>query len=316
MAEFYVVGVDGGGTHLRVVATDVRLRVLGTGLAGSANPSLVGRDVAAERVGAAIAQALDEAGLPPEKVAAVALGIAGASVAHSADWVRAVGRAALPGALVLPSADYEIALAGANGRLEGVVIAAGTGSVAYGVSPAGESALAGGWGYLLGDEGSGYWLGLEALRAATRADDGRGVRTTLSAEVPAALGIEAGRAALIAWLYRGPGPRNGEIAGLAPLVLRLAEQGDAAAADIVRRAAAHLADLGRAVADRLALGDPRYAFAGGLLSEPNPLSVGLCQDLGLAEMPRPRYSPVLGAALLALRALGLEPQGDADADRE
>ncbi len=316
VAETLVVGVDGGGTHLRVVVTDERLRVLGTGLAGSANPSVVGRDVAGERVVSAIAHALDEACMPPEKVSAAGLGIAGASVAHSADWVLAVGRAALPTALVVPSADYEIALAGANGRLEGVIIAAGTGSVAYGVSPAGESALAGGWGYLLGDEGGGYWLGLEALRAITLAEDGRGSDTALSAEVAAALGIEAGRAALIAWLYRGPGPRDGEIAGLAPLVLRLAEQGDAVAADIVRRGAAHLADLGRAVADTLALGDPRYALAGGLLAEANPLSVGLCQELGLAEMPRPRYSPVLGAALLALRALGFEPQGDADVDRE
>ncbi len=151
--------------------------------------------------------------------------------------------------------------------------------------------------------------------SATLAEDGRRQETALSGEATAALGIEPGRAALVAWLYRGPGRRNAEIAGLAPLVLRLAEQGDEAAADIVRRGAVHLADLGRAVADRLALGDPRYAFAGGLLSDPNPLSVGLCRELALAEMPRPRYSPVLGAALLALQALGLEPQGVADADR-
>jgi len=316
MAQTYAVGVDGGGTHLRVVVTDEQLRVLGTGLAGSANPSLVGRDVAAERVRAAIAQALDEAGVAADAVQAVALGVAGASVAHSADWVRTVGRAALPTALVVPSADYEVALAGANGRLEGVLIAAGTGSVAYGVSPAGETALVGGWGYLLGDEGSGYWLGLEALRAVAQAEDGRLPRTALSAEGLTALGLEPGRAALIAWLYRGPGPRNAEIAGLAPVVLRLAEQGDSVAEEIVRRGAAHLAELGRAVADRLALGDPRYALGGGLLSEPNPLSVGLCREVGLADLPRPRYSPVLGAALLALRALGIQPGGEADADRE
>lgn len=311
-----VVGVDGGGTHLRVVVTDESLRVLGSGLAGSANPSLVGSDTASQRVRDAIAQALDEAGVPPDEVEAATLGIAGASVAHSADWVRALGQAALPSAKIVTSADYEIALAGANGRLEGVLIAAGTGSVAYGVSSVGESALVGGWGYLLGDEGSGYWLGLEALRAVTLAEDGHGPRTALSSEVPDALGIEPGRAALVAWLYRGEAPRQREVAGLAPLVLRLAEQGERASEQIVRRASTHLAELGRTVVDRLALGDPCYVFAGSLLSEANPLSLHLCRELGLADLPRPRHSPVLGAALLALQALGIEPQGETGADRE
>jgi len=315
MAETYVVGVDGGGSHLRAVVATAHLQVLGSTLSGAANPSVVGRDLAGERVRAAIAGALAQANLPAEAVAAVCLGIAGAAASHSEDWVRAVARSALPKALVRPSADYEIALAGAHGRLEGVLIAAGTGSVAYGVAPSGDSALAGGWGYLLGDEGSGYWLGLEGLRALAQAEDGRGPATALRPAVAAALGLEPNRASLIRWLYQGEADRHPEIAGLAPLVLRAAEQGDAVAMDIVRRGARHLAALGQAVADRLALAEPHYAFGGGLLSAENPLSLGLCRELGLPAPPQPQYPPVLGAAILALHALGLTA-GGCDADRE
>ena len=314
--ERYVVGVDGGGTHLRVVVADEGGRVLGAYEGEGANPSLVGREVSEQRTRAAINAALAEAGLTPDQVQAICLGIAGAAAVHSAEWVRSVAKAVVPGALVVTSADYEIALAGANGRLEGVLIAAGTGSVAYGVSPSGETALAGGWGYLLGDEGSGYWLGLEALRAVARAEDGRGPHTSLSRSVPEALELAGARADLIAWLYQGDRPRQGEVSALAPLVLRTAAAGDEAAVDVVHRAAGHLAELGETVARRLSLEAPRWALSGGLLGEDNPLSLALCRCLGLSARPRPLYPPVIGAVRLALLALDVERKGEADVDRE
>lgn len=299
-----VAGVDGGGSHVRAVVVDEWLRVLGEGEGPGANPGTVGREEAAERVAQAVSAALGQAGVEAVQVQAIALGIAGAAAAHSRPWVLELGRSLAPRAVVVPSADYEIALAGANGRLEGVVIAAGTGSVAYGVSSGGLAHLAGGWGRLLGDEGSGYWLGLQGLRAVAQALDGQGPPTSLSVELPATLGLELDRAAVIGWLYWAD-PRQAEVSKLAPEVLQAAEAGDPVAGAIVTRGAEHLAHLGRTVVERLGLTEPEYAFAGGLLRAPNPLSLALCRELGLAELPQPLYPPVLGAALMALQAIGL-----------
>ena len=298
----FVLGIDGGGSTVRaaVVSSDLQLR--GQSQGPAANPGTVGRESAAQRIQDAVRAALDDAGLEPGQIAAVGIGVAGAAAAHAEAWLRAVVRDVLPGALVAPSADYEIALVGALGRRRGVLVLAGTGSLAYGMNAAGESALAGGWGYLLGDEGGGCWLGLEGLRAVIRADDGSGPETSLSGALLAALEIDRPRD-LIPWLYGAGTPRTQAIAALAPIVLEQAAAGDAAAQEIIARAAHHLAHLARTVISRLSLPAPDIAFAGGLLGALNPLSAALCRELDLPALPVPRHPPVIGAARLALDLL-------------
>ena len=303
-----VVGVDGGGSGVRVAVVTPDLAVIGEGRGRSANPSSVGRPLAAQRIRQALLQALSAAGLDAEQVAAVAAGVAGASGAHSASWLQEVINEVVPGAAVVASSDYEIALVGAHGRRLGVLVLAGTGSVAYGVNSDGESALVDGWGYLLGDEGSGYWLGEEALRAVARASDGRGPDTSLRPAVLEALGLPEPRA-LIGWLYGSGAIRTSEIAGLAPMLLEQAEAGDAVAQRIAEQGADELALKVRVVMHQLGGESLPIAFAGGLLSGPNPLSHALCQRLGLASIPQPQHHPVIGAALLALSALeGVESE--------
>jgi N-acetylglucosamine kinase-like BadF-type ATPase len=236
--------------------------------------------------------------VPKDRVAAVGIGVAGATASHSRDWLLEVVSAVLPNTCVVPSADYEIALVGALGQRLGVIVLAGTGALAYGVNAAGETALAGGWGYLLGDEGGGYWLGHEGLQAVLRADDGRGPGTSLAAALLPALGLPTARD-LIPWLYHGGTPRTAEIAALAPLVLEAAEDGDSSAASIVTRGAHELARASGAVKGRLGYTDAPIAFAGGLLTQPNLLSTALCARLGLDALPRALYPPVMGAVLLA-----------------
>jgi N-acetylglucosamine kinase-like BadF-type ATPase len=207
------------------------------------------------------------------------------------------------GSRLVLSSDYEIALVGAMGERRGVLVLSGTGSLAYGVNAAGKSTLVGGWGYLLGDEGSGYWIGLEGLRFVLRADDGSGPPTALTAVLLDALTLSTARA-LIPWLYHATTPRTHDIAALAPLVIQQAQAGDMAAEQIVQRAARHLAALAQTAGTRLGLTAPSFAFAGGVLASTNPVSEALCHELGLPAMPVPRYPPVIGAALLALIGLG------------
>ncbi|MBC7314805.1 MAG: hypothetical protein H5T70_00035 [Chloroflexi bacterium] len=305
MLPHLFMGVDGGGSGLRVILADVALTIHGEAHGPAANPSTVGRERAAALIREAMQKALGD--VPPEQVAAVGIGVAGAAASHSAAWLVEVVRSVLPQALVVPSADYEIALVGALGRREGVLILAGTGSLVYAVNAQGHSALVGGWGYLLGDEGSGYWLGLEGLRAILEAEDGLRPPTILRNRLLPALGAKTPRD-LIPCLYGEAIPPIQRIAGLAPLVLSAAAEGDAAAYTIVERGAQKLAEMAHAAMRRLEMASPRMAFAGGVLSERNPLSEALQRRLGLREFPRPLYPPAMGAILLAREAF-LHTQG-------
>lgn len=301
----WVMGIDGGGSHLRVAIVTPDLHTVAESQAGTANPVVIGPDAARTIIQTTLRAALEAARLRPEQIAAVGIGIAGAAPCHSASaipWLRDVVTAVLPQALVVPSADYEIALVGALGERLGVLVLAGTGSLAYGVNAGGETALAGAWGYLIDDSGSGYWLGRQALEAVARAADGRGPGTALSDMVLNTLQLPDAYA-LVPWLYDRAGPRTREVAALAPLVLSQAEAGDPVAAEIVARACDELALAARTVIRRLRMENPPIAFAGGLLTAPNPLSLGLCRALDLPALPQPRYPPVIGAALLALSAL-------------
>ncbi len=305
MSTPYVMGVDGGGSGVRAVIVTPSLEVLGEGSSATANPGVVGLEQAERNIQAAMRAALDAAALPPEAVQAVGLGIAGASIYHydAADWLRKVAQGVLPRTHVVPSSDFEIALVGALGQRRGLLVLAGTGSLAYGVNAAGETALVGGWGYLLDDAGSGYWLGMRGLRAVVHADDGQGPPTALTQRLLGTLALQRPRD-LVLWLYRAEKPRTREIAALAPLVLAAAAEGDRVAAKLVAEACDILADLAHIAMRRLALRQPSIAFAGGLLRAPNPLSTCLCAALELSELPQPWYSPAVGAALLARHAWG------------
>lgn len=294
----FVMGIDGGGSTLRIVITDDDLNVVGQSEGGSANPSVIGRDPAATLIRDQIQVALDAANLSADQIAAVGAGIAGAAASHSAEWLQAVLHISLPRALVVPSSDVEIALVGAHGRREGILILAGTGSVAYGVNAAGVSAQVGGWGYLLGDEGSGYWLGLEAIRAVTQAADGRAPATALMPVILKKLALKTPQA-LIGWLYRAETPRTPEIAQLAPLVMEQAVD-DPIAQAILERGVETLVAHVTALHQQLDMPAAAVAFAGGLLEKPNVYALKLAEKLGLSTFPTARYTPVIGAALLAL----------------
>lgn len=290
------IGIDGGGSTVRVLVAEFvegEPHVVGMATGEAVNPSVVGHTVAAQRIEAAVREAMAQANVTT--VRAVAAGIAGASRKHSEGWLRETLSAMLPGAAVVPSSDFEIALVAAHGRREGVLILAGTGSVAYGVNQKGEDAQVGGWGYLLGDEGSGYWIGLEALHHIARAADGQEDAGPLQKCVLAHLGLDK-PVDMIAWVYGEP--RNSEIAALAPVVMALVNQ-DMMASSIIQRAAGALANHAQTVIRRLKMRNPPVAFTGGLLSQPNPLSRALCLHLGMDAVPVPRSEPVVGAALLA-----------------
>ena len=237
-AQFFI-GIDGGGSGTRARLQDYQGRLLGLGQAGPSSLSNAAAQ-AWDHVLEAIAQAFEQAGLPtaPPGDCAVGLGLAGAgSPARAEDFRR---QAPAFSALALDS-DATAALLGAFAGRSGLLIAAGTGSVAIVQGPDGSRRLAGGWGFGVGDEGGGAWLGQHALRLAQRALDGRASAGLLARAVWQATGSD--RAALLDWARQAG---QAEHAALAPLVWALADS-DAAAAKLLDHAAGELAALALAL---------------------------------------------------------------------
>ncbi len=299
----YVLGIDGGGSTVRVVVVSADLVVVGESKGTTANPNLVGRPTAMKTIQMAVLDAIESAGLKPEQIAGVGMGVAGAEASHSEAWLREVAAGVVPRAVVAPSGDHEIALVGAHGERRGMLVLAGTGSLACGVGTSGEYIVIGARGYLLGDEGSGFWIGMEGLRAAVRGEDGRAYATSLTSAMLEKLllnNIEE----LIPWLYHSGQSRIREVAALAGVVLEQAEQGDTVAKSIISRAVDELVLAVRAVNFRLNMERLPIAFAGGLLSSPNLLSTSLCKVFGLDCIPLPKYPASIGAAIMALQGIG------------
>ena len=294
------LGIDGGGSTLRIAIVDHGLNTLGAVTEASANPNLIGHDAARALIQRSIADALRQAGLQAADISAAGIGIAGASNSHSREWLLQTLAPALPDCLLAPSSDLEIALVGALARRGGILLLAGTGSAVYGISPAGQRLQIGGWGYLLGDEGSSYWIGRRLLRRLIAVyDSGAPVeRDPLSHHCLNSLRLQQPRD-LIAWLYRSEEAPAARIASLARIVLDLANQGSGEAMAILQDAAGLLAAQAETMRERLDYAAAPIAFAGGLLDKDNFLSQLVAAQLGLAARPVAKHPPVIGAALLA-----------------
>jgi N-acetylglucosamine kinase-like BadF-type ATPase len=303
-----LLAVDAGGTHTRCAMLDGRGVLLGTGEGGPANWTTLGEAAVVEAVRAAVAMARSASGGPPVAGACVAL--AGYYPPWHAGAVAGALGPLLDGPLRLET-DLRAAWAGATGLAPGVVVAAGTGSVAYGEDGAGKTARAGGWGPLVGDEGSGPWIGQAALRAMARQLDGRGPKTALAAQLAGAR--------LEEWLrgiYRDGWGRN-EMGALAPQVAAAALEGDPVAVGIFEEAAGELAELALRVLRALGLerGPARVSATGGVFAAGEAVARPFRRWLALTApsvvVTSARLSPLGGAALLAMERFSAGPSSAA-----
>ncbi len=302
------LGIDGGGTRTRAAIVDDERRILGTGEGGPSNIDDVGEAAARDNIADAVDAARDRAGLPRGPLAAAFLGMAGVTSEHDRAVIRriALTLSLAPADRIDVDHDCRIALAGGLSGRPGIVLITGTGSSCYGRTADGAHWLAGGRGHLVSDEGSGYWYGLQAIRAAVRHFDGRGPLTTLHDQVIDALAIPD-IDGLMHRLYV-IGVSRAEIASLAPLVIKAAEAGDAVAQALFRQGGRDLAECVAAVARRLDFsGVFELALTGGLSQTETarqPLIDALADVLPACRPVLAEQPPVVGAALLALAHSG------------
>jgi len=298
-----VVGVDGGGSKTLALVADAQGQILGRGIAGPSNYQVVGQEAACAAIATAIRAA--RARIPGE-LSALCLGIAGAGRVSDRAMFQAWAAAHYPGMPIGVVHDGQLALAAGTPEGWGIAVLCGTGSLVYGQDRQGRTARAGGWGYLLGDEGSGYAIGLAALRAVARAADGRGPATALTQTILEHWSLDEPQG-LIAHVYRSPLPRT-EIAGLTEMVVDVAERGDQLARELLRAAGEELAQAARAVASQLALPQPiPCALAGSVILHAATVRQSLQQAAtaqGLALSPiTPVPEPAQGAVRLARQLL-------------
>jgi N-acetylglucosamine kinase-like BadF-type ATPase len=297
----HVLGIDAGGTKTVCLLADEHGAIVSEARGPGANLHAAG-ELAVEKVlHEVIEAAVGDRSVTP---AAVCLGIAGVDREDEAQTVRAIMRRLGYRSRAVVVNDALIALVSAAGDAPGVVIIAGTGSIVYGRNALGESARAGGWGHMIGDEGSGYWIGREALSAVMRASDGRGPQTDLTAALLQELEI-ADISRLPRIVYDRAQPRMA-VAALGPLVQRVSDAGDPVAARILERAAEELVLAAGSVTSRLEMRGEAFAFhlAGSVFR----LVPWLVAELSrrLAEVaPRSAVAtldaePAMGAVRLAL----------------
>ncbi|MGC9529332.1 MAG: BadF/BadG/BcrA/BcrD ATPase family protein [Candidatus Bipolaricaulaceae bacterium] len=308
-----IVGVDGGATSTKCLAVDETGAVHGYGRGGPSNHLHGQRGVQRLRsaLQGALEAALGRAGRP--RVASLCLGMTGVARGRpSAAIVEQVAADYVAADHIQVYNDLEIALVGASLGQPGVLVYAGTGTNTHGVNDAGERVRVGGWGYLIDDEGGGYDIGRQALKWAFRALDGRGRPTVLCDKLKDHFGCHS-MTGVRERVYQDDGLSRPEMAALALLVWQAAEEGDPVAREILAGAGSRLAETALVAIRKLNMkGRPVDVYpAGGVFRAGRwvlePFTAALSRAAPLATVRPPRFPPVVGAVLLALRPLDTQP---------
>lgn len=295
----YFLGVDGGQSSTTAIIGDSEGRILGIGRGGPCNHIKTGDGRA--KFENAILGALPVQGL---RFRAACFGFSGGPADKDA-----LVRELIPAEDYYVTNDGLIALTGATAGAPGVIVVAGTGSIAFGRNARGETARAGGWGYIFGDEGGGFDLTREALRAALRMEEGWGPATSLHAKLLAATGASNAND-LLHRFYTTDFPRP-RIAGYSRLVDEAAREGDAQAIALLQRAAQHLAGFAASVRQTLfAEEEPALVCPVGNVYQSEILKERFATLVSLNpanHYAAPRYGPASGALIEAWRLAGLSP---------
>jgi N-acetylmuramic acid 6-phosphate etherase len=293
----YYAGIDGGGTSTEACVTDRQGKVLGTGRGGPSNVHYGGESQLHNSVKAALEGALSEAGLALGDISGICAALAGAG--RDEDNAR-IRRALTPFVGEIPLLiveDTRSALAAAHAGRNGMVIIAGTGSNCIGVKD-GKYASAGGWGALLGDEGSGYRIAVLGLRAAIKSHERRLPPSCLMERFLESLG--GGKPGDLIRLMHGMD--RSQIAGLSRVVFDAASSGDTISQAILDDEARELALMAYAVSRSLELDSPTIALVGGCFKNPTYVDIlGRHAENMLSGVSfcYPALTPCEGAAILA-----------------
>ena len=264
MSLKYLIGIDGGGTHSRLLACDSSGRVLGHCVGKSTNVESNSVQCVLANLKEILGQFLEESGCALEDCQGLCLGTAGVDTEKSLLEVNHIVKQLHFPCRTLIVNDAEIALAAETKGEPGVLLISGTGSIGYAVNRQGRDCRVGGYGYLVGDEGSAYWISRKAIQYILRRYDQTGEKPEMFERMRTAMGIRE-IDQLVDFVYRS---NKAEVARLALCVVCAFDEGDEMARRIMKEAAQHLSAMALALGRRLGMGDARYplVFSGSMLT--------------------------------------------------
>jgi len=304
-----ILAIDGGGTTTRCLAIDSSGSIRGSAAGGPSNHILSPWETVRESMENAIHGALSDAALEPEDVACISLGTAGIGPGEEGkEVIEDLARKIVPAEKITATGDMVIAFHGAIMGDWGVVANAGTGSVVFGKSPSGAYRQVGGWGHVLGDEGSAYDIAVAGLRAAARFMDGRGEATALVDLIPSALDVAD--MIQVAFKVYGLNMSREEIAALAKTVADAAKDADGPSRLILRRAAEELALAVNVAIRELGMEGENVpvSYVGSVFDSGElvvrPFSEAIRREYPQATVLPPEFPAVIGAFLLGAKEIG------------
>jgi len=306
LPQTLVMGIDGGQSTTRALIADMEGNLLGLGVGGASNhihePG--GPERLRQSLRTALNGALQSASLPADTRFAVAL----CGMTGGGPLVEEICRQELPADKVVVTHDTRTALYCVTQGRPGAVVIAGTGSVAFGMNEDGEIASVGGWGYLMGDEGSAYWIALLAINACTRAEDGRIPPTWLKRVILEHFGVES-LSALHRLIYSEQLSR-GQLASAAQAVSDAAKLGERTAMRILSNAGKELGLMAVVVLRKLGMQYHRVkvGLVGGVTRATAPLHEAFRARVHrstMAEVVKPRFPMVVAAVCMALEQAGM-----------
>ncbi len=306
--EHFIIGMDGGGTKTEAILVHLNGTVTGTRTGGSTNIQAVGGEKLKKEVLALADELIQDAKIHVQDVLYMVLGLAGAGRASDQQAIKALFSGTPFADKLTVESDAVIALTGAFGLGPGIILIAGTGAICYGMNADRQFARSGGWGYLLGDEGGGYYMGREAIIAALKDLDGRGERTSIRGRLEKMYSLKC-IDEIIPMIYQNKIDRM-TVAGLAPLVFEEEKEGDSVSAVIIKKASVELVRMAVSVAEKLNLEreNIRIALIGSIFKLQESLIGHLKDELGQRELrvklTEPENTPAAGAAILALEKSG------------
>ncbi|OUL33090.1 ATPase [Nostoc sp. T09] len=316
----YVLGIDGGGSKTVCVLMDETRQVISRGEAGASNYQSIGITAAQQSIQAAIMAAVDQSLniTKPIKIAAICLGLAGVGRAEDIEVVKGLVEE-LQNSEVLPihweltasniviCHDALIALVGGIGHDVGIVAAAGTGSIVFGRNHQGITKRVGGWGHILGDEGSAYKIALAGIQAALKAYDSSGMPTSLVEIFKVYLELPSIESLVELIYQRDWGVK--EIAALAEIVDLAAALGDEVASKIIEDAVQYLVTATSTVIEQIFSDRPvlEVVTTGSVWQGKSKMhdrfTASLVKKFPEVKVMFPKHEPAYGAGLLALQKL-------------
>lgn len=313
----HVLGIDGGATKTVCILTGVNGHVVGRGEAGPANIHKVSIETAYQSILTAVSSAAASLGIV--EVEAICIGSAGvdrpgdvqiiAEFIHRLKCEKSIAiKWSIKHSTTITCNDGLIALTGGIGKPEGVVAITGTGSFIFGRNQHGQTGRVGGWGHILGDEGSAYDIAIRGIKAVLASHDGRSGATQLTERFLEQLQIRHVQD-IVEVIYQRELTVS-EIASLAPIVDDAAFEGDLIAFQIIDRAAIELADAALVVIDKLFSRDEtiEVVTAGSVWSGKSGIRQRfekmILERAPVANVIPPRHEPAYGACLLAIDSIG------------